>query len=86
MTDRWNAEHASYTSAQQHTSDIGGTFSGASKAFRYMLQSAALGAGAYLTIIGDIHLDTDGDKALAEAIAGVRSRGEPHVSSRAPCQ
>jgi ABC-type protease/lipase transport system fused ATPase/permease subunit len=56
MTDRWNAEHASYTSAQQHTSDIGGTFSGASKAFRYMLQSAALGAGAYLTIIGDIQL------------------------------
>ena len=54
MTDRWNAEHALYTTMQQRTSDIGGTFSGASKAFRYMLQSAALGAGAYLAVIGDI--------------------------------
>ncbi len=46
-----NSEHISL---QTKANDITGTFSGVSKVLRMMLQSAVLGLGAYLTIMGDL--------------------------------
>lgn len=47
---RWEAAHREYATLQRTAGDIGGTLSGVSKAFRYALQSATLGLGAYLVI------------------------------------
>ncbi len=49
--DEINREHLALHSK---TSDIVGSFSGISKVLRMMLQSAVLGLGAYLTIMGDL--------------------------------
>lgn len=49
--DEANREHLALHSK---TSDIVGSFSGISKVLRMMLQSAVLGLGAYLTIMGDL--------------------------------
>jgi ATP-binding cassette subfamily C protein PrsD len=51
---RWGQAHREYTRLQRVAGDIGGTLSGVSKAFRYLLQSAALGLGAYLVINDDM--------------------------------
>jgi ATP-binding cassette subfamily C protein len=49
--EKINAEHLSL---QTKTNDIAGTFSGIAKVLRMILQSAVLGLGAYLTILGDL--------------------------------
>ena len=46
--------HTDYVSSHRRATDIGGSLSGASKAIRYTLQSAALGLGAYLAITEQI--------------------------------
>lgn len=51
---RWMRAHTDYVSSHRRAADIGGSLSGASKAIRYALQSAALGLGAYLAITGQI--------------------------------
>jgi PrtD family type I secretion system ABC transporter len=51
---RWMRAHTNYVLSHRRTTDIGGSLSGASKAIRYALQSAALGLGAYLAITGQI--------------------------------
>jgi ATP-binding cassette subfamily C protein len=48
--ERLNADHLSL---QTRTNDVAGTLSGISKVLRMILQSAVLGLGAYLTILGD---------------------------------
>ncbi|MXQ11136.1 type I secretion system permease/ATPase [Microvirga makkahensis] len=49
--DKANAEHLSL---QTKTNDISGTFGAISKVLRMILQSATLGLGAYLTILGEL--------------------------------
>ncbi len=51
---RFEAANTRHLALQTRTSDIAGSFSGISKVVRMMLQSALLGLGAYLTIIGDL--------------------------------
>jgi PrtD family type I secretion system ABC transporter len=41
-----------YLATQEKVSDVGGALSGVSKVVRYLLQSALLGLGAYLVLIG----------------------------------
>ncbi len=75
MTERasvhWQNAHREYATLQRAAGDIGGTLSGVSKAFRYALQSATLGLGAYLVI---------NDEMSAGAIVAGRSssRGRSH--------
>ena len=47
---RWLALNAGYLAAVERSSDVIGLYAGLSKAARMMLQSAALGLGAYLVI------------------------------------
>lgn len=49
--DKANAEHLTL---QTRTNDISGTFGAISKVLRMILQSAVLGLGAYLTILGEL--------------------------------
>ena len=49
--EKINAEHLLL---QTKTNDVTGTFGGFSKVLRMILQSAVLGLGAYLTIMGDL--------------------------------
>lgn len=49
--EKINTEHLTL---QTKTNDVAGTLSGISKVLRMILQSAVLGLGAYLTIMGDL--------------------------------
>lgn len=51
---RFNRINRDHLELQTKTNDIGGTLSGISKVLRMVLQSAVLGLGAYLTIMGDL--------------------------------
>lgn len=51
---RFAQANARHLELQTRTSDISGSISGLSKVLRMMLQSALLGLGAYLTIMGDL--------------------------------
>ena len=51
---RFNKINAEHLALQTKTNDITGTFGGISKVLRMILQSAVLGLGAYLTIMGDL--------------------------------
>lgn len=64
--EKLNSEHLIL---QTKTNDITGTFSGMSKVFRMILQSAVLGLGAYLTIIGEL---TAGS-IIAASVASARA-------------
>ncbi|WP_346432234.1 type I secretion system permease/ATPase [Breoghania sp. L-A4] len=50
LTGRWEADNLVYQSVQQRAADRASTFGTAIKAFRFMLQSAVLGLGAWLAI------------------------------------
>ncbi|KFE34465.1 type I secretion system permease/ATPase [Thioclava atlantica] len=51
---RFDAANAEHLQLHARTSDITGTLSGLSKVMRMMLQSALLGLGAYLTMVGEL--------------------------------
>ncbi|MBS0478074.1 MAG: ATP-binding cassette domain-containing protein, partial [Proteobacteria bacterium] len=51
---RFNAANEDHLELQTHTSDISGTLGALSRVLRMILQSAVLGLGAYLTIIGEL--------------------------------
>jgi ATP-binding cassette subfamily C protein len=50
MGRRWGQMNRSYTDANRRTSDVAGGFGAIAKVLRMFLQSAVLGAGAYLVI------------------------------------
>ena len=50
LTNRWNAGNQRFLSRQQRASDRALMFSSTTKAFRFLLQSAVLGLGAWLVI------------------------------------
>ncbi|OOY27053.1 type I secretion protein [Thioclava sp. L04-15] len=52
--ERFDTANAEHLRLHARTSDITGTLSGLSKVTRMMLQSALLGLGAYLTIVGEL--------------------------------
>ncbi|OWY06650.1 type I secretion system permease/ATPase [Thioclava sp. IC9] len=52
--ERFGTANAEHLRLHARTSDITGTLSGLSKVTRMMLQSALLGLGAYLTIVGEL--------------------------------
>ena len=52
--DRFEKANAEHLSLQTRASDITGSFGGFSKVLRMILQSAVLGLGAYLVILGDL--------------------------------
>jgi ATP-binding cassette, subfamily C, bacterial len=51
---RWDAARGAALAASIRASDIGGAFTVTSRAFRLFLQSAMLGAGAYLLLKGEL--------------------------------
>lgn len=53
LRDMWDRVNARYLDGNDRASDVSGGFAGASKALRMMLQSAALGVGAYLVVKGE---------------------------------
>jgi ATP-binding cassette subfamily C protein PrsD len=67
----WEQSHREYTRLQRVAGDIGGTLSGVSKAFRYLLQSATLGLGAYLVIYDEMSagMIVAGSIIVAKALA-----------------
>ena len=52
--ERFEKANAEHLSLQTKSSDITGSFGGFSKVLRMILQSAVLGLGAYLVILGDL--------------------------------
>ncbi|SUA99217.1 Type I secretion system ATP-binding protein PrsD [Pannonibacter phragmitetus] len=54
LAARWDTENARYLSTQRRASDWSGLFGTAIKTFRFILQSAVLGLGAYLAIEQEI--------------------------------
>lgn len=67
--ERYNAANAEHISLQTRTNDITGTFSGVSKVLRMILQSAVLGLGAYLTIMGELSAGA----IIAASVASARA-------------
>jgi PrtD family type I secretion system ABC transporter len=51
---RFNKANAEYLDLQTKTNGVSGTLGGIAKVLRMILQSAVLGLGAYLTIMGDL--------------------------------
>lgn len=51
---RWTAAREAQTGAAMASSDVGGAFSAATKAFRLLLQSLMLGLGAWLVLRGEL--------------------------------
>jgi ATP-binding cassette, subfamily C, type I secretion system permease/ATPase len=54
LARRWNDTNRDYRRSQGRAADIAGALSSASRAFRMLLQSFALGLGAYLVIEGQL--------------------------------
>jgi PrtD family type I secretion system ABC transporter len=54
LSRRWHALNAEYLAAVERSSDVIGLFASLSKMMRIMLQSAALGLGAYLVICQEL--------------------------------
>lgn len=67
--DRFTTANAEHISLQTRANDITGTFAGISKVLRMMLQSAVLGLGAYLTIMGDLSAGA----IIAASVAAARA-------------
>jgi ATP-binding cassette subfamily C protein len=53
MRTQWAAENEQYCKAQQRLSDVTGGLGAIAKVLRLVLQSAVLGVGAYLVILGE---------------------------------
>jgi ATP-binding cassette subfamily C protein len=51
---RWSTVNARYLAAVERSSDVVGTYGAASRILRLLLQSAMLGIGAYLVILGEL--------------------------------
>lgn len=66
---RFAEANSKHLKLQTKVNDVGGSFSGLSKVLRMMLQSAILGMGAYLTIMGDL---TAGS-IIAASVASARA-------------
>ena len=67
--DRFNEANAKHLKIQTKANDISGSFSGISKVLRMILQSAILGLGAYLTIIGELSAGS----IIAASVASARA-------------
>ena len=52
--ERYKRANTSFLNVQSRASDITGGLSGISRVFRMILQSAVLGLGAYLTLLGEV--------------------------------
>ncbi len=50
LKTRWEEGNSAYLSSQRRAADVAGLFSTSTKAFRFLLQSAILGVGAWLAI------------------------------------
>ncbi len=66
---RFNKANAEHLQLQTETTDIAGTFSAISRVLRMLLQSATLGFGAYLTIIGELSAGA----IIAASVASARA-------------
>jgi ATP-binding cassette subfamily C protein len=53
MSSRWREANAQFSAAQQRVSDVTGGLGSVAKVLRLVLQSAVLGVGAYLVILGE---------------------------------
>ncbi len=67
--DRFTRANAEHLQLQTRTSDIGGTFGAISRVLRMLLQSAVLGLGAYLTILGELSAGA----IIAASVASTRA-------------
>ncbi|MEZ9523885.1 type I secretion system permease/ATPase [Enterovibrio norvegicus] len=54
LVRRWNERNRSFLPSQRHATDVSGVFGSATKTIRFMLQSAVLAMGAWLTIKQEI--------------------------------
>jgi len=67
--NRYDAANREHLSLQTRTSDISGTLGAISRVLRMLLQSALLGLGAYLTIMGDLSAGA----IIASSVAATRA-------------
>jgi len=67
--ERFNEANSEHLALQTRTNDISGTFGALSRVLRMLLQSAVLGLGAYLTIIGDLSAGA----IIAASVASARA-------------
>lgn len=54
VLERWQTQRDESLRTGIHASDVGGSFSNFTKAFRFFLQSAMLAAGAYFVLLGEL--------------------------------
>jgi len=54
VTNRWRARSEALSELQNRASDVGALYASVTKSFRFLLQSAVLGLGAYLVIRGEL--------------------------------
>jgi len=66
---RFTKANAEHLSLQTRTSDVSGTFAAISRVLRMLLQSAILGLGAFLTIMGDLSAGA----IIAASVASARA-------------
>ena len=69
MAERWGHINRSYEASHQTVMERSGTYSGISKVFRMMFQSALLGLGAYLVIVNHASFGV----IIAASILGARA-------------
>jgi PrtD family type I secretion system ABC transporter len=67
--ERFNTANRDHLDLQTRTNDITGTFAAISRVLRMLLQSAVLGLGAYLTIMGDLSAGA----IIAASVASARA-------------
>ena len=67
--ERFKTANRDHLELQTRTNDITGTFAAISRVLRMLLQSAVLGLGAYLTIIGDLSAGA----IIAASVASARA-------------
>ncbi len=67
LSHRWDQAHQRYLAAQRRATFAAGLFSGLSKTFRMILQSAVLGLGAYLAVKGQL---SSGSIIAASVLSG----------------
>lgn len=67
--ERYDAANREHLDLQTRTSDISGTLGAVSRVLRMLLQSAVLGLGAYLTIMGDMSAGA----IIAASVAATRA-------------
>ncbi|EFO33694.1 alkaline protease secretion ATP-binding protein AprD [Roseibium sp. TrichSKD4] len=54
LTEKWDNQNTDYLDTQRHAADRSGFFGTTIKTIRFVLQSAILGVGAWLAILGEI--------------------------------